>query len=122
MIESTLSDLLKDRKMTHGDFTDHARISQNLKNQVRGEPGWNSMRDIQKEAIEMILHKIARAVAGDPDFHDHWDDISGYAKITSQRLPRPATQESVQYNTQQELADLKGASGIPVAAIGDRKK
>lgn len=91
-VEPKLSDLLKGRKMTHGDFTDHARIAQNLKDVMRIEASWNSLRATQKEALEMIQHKIARILAGDPDFEDHYADIEGYARITRERLPKPGTE------------------------------
>ncbi len=76
---------LAERKKTHGDFSDHARITQNLKEAVRGE--CDRLLPIHREAIDMILHKIGRICAGDPNVHDHWDDIAGYAKITSDRIP-----------------------------------
>ena len=29
---------------------------------------------------------LGRILAGDPNFHDHWLDISGYAKLVADRL------------------------------------
>ena len=29
----------------------------------------------------MILHKIGRILAGDPNHKDHWVDIAGYANL-----------------------------------------
>lgn len=84
--------ILIERKKTHGDFSDHARCTQNLKQVIKNElheralRGQPSLMDTQQEAIDMILHKIGRIIAGNPDVHDHWDDISGYAKITSERI------------------------------------
>lgn len=76
---------LEARKRTHGDFSDHARITQGLKDVLLAER--DNLSEIHKEAIDMILHKIGRIYAGDPNVHDHWDDIAGYAKITADRLP-----------------------------------
>ena len=40
----------------------------------------------QLEALDMIVHKIARIVNGDPNYSDSWVDIAGYAKLVSDRL------------------------------------
>lgn len=78
---------LAERKTTHGAYEDHARCTQSLKRVIaleldardfRGQP---PLTDRQRESIDMILHKIGRAVAGDSGFADHWIDIQGYARI-----------------------------------------
>ena len=79
-------ELLNDRGKTHGDFSEHARITQELKEKVREEPGWIKLTDCQCEAIDMIFHKIGRILAGNPNHRDHWDDIAGYARLISGRL------------------------------------
>lgn len=81
-----LSEVLAERKTQHGDFTEHARIVQNLKAMVQNEPRYGQLGAIQRESIEMILHKIGRIIAGNPDFPDHWLDISGYAKLVHDRV------------------------------------
>lgn len=75
--------LLSERAKTHGDFRDHARITQALKRAMRNESGFALLSDSQREALEMNAHKIGRILAGDPNFADHWDDIAGYAKLIS---------------------------------------
>lgn len=81
-----IADTLKERGAKYGDFTDHARIAQALK-QVMGEtPGWQRLTPDKKEALEMIQHKIARILNGDPEFHDSWHDIVGYAKLAADRV------------------------------------
>ena len=52
----------------------------------QGAQNWKSLSEVQKEALEMIQHKIGRILAGNPDHKDHWDDIAGYAKLVSDRL------------------------------------
>ena len=42
--------------------------------------------DDQLEALDMIAHKIARIINGDPDYADSWHDIAGYAKLVADRL------------------------------------
>lgn len=49
---------------------------------VRGK----DLADDQYEALDMIAHKIARIINGDPDYADSWDDIAGYAKLVADRL------------------------------------
>ena len=80
-----LDQILAERKTQHGDFSDNARIAQCLKNYVR-----NSMKSelnfVQQEAMDMILHKISRIMAGDPNHKDHWADIAGYALLVADRI------------------------------------
>lgn len=78
--------LLKEREKTHGKFSDHARYTQRLKNVMHDEedaanPGWGKLNVMQREALDMIVHKIGRILAGDPNDADHWEDIAGYAKL-----------------------------------------
>lgn len=87
-----IASMLAERGKRHGDFTDHSRIAQALKRAVQCESRYVGLPDMHREAIDMILHKVARIVAGDPNFHDHWDDIAGYARITRERIPEPGAQ------------------------------
>ena len=76
---------LKQRQKTHGDFATHAKISQQLK-AVLWEHDFQELDADQIEALEMICHKIARVLNGDPNHHDHWHDIAGYATLVADRL------------------------------------
>ena len=86
---TTVDQILTERKSSHGNFTDHARITQNLKRVIDEELIGRMLRQqaplsyTQKEAVDMILHKIGRVIAGDASFDDHWIDIEGYAKIAN---------------------------------------
>ena len=88
MTDNTVA-LVTERSKTHGRFEDHARVTQKLKRVVyeeavaREERGQPYLTEMQRESIEMILHKIGRIVAGDANYPDHWDDIAGYAKIAN---------------------------------------
>ncbi len=84
--------LLAERKTSHGEYRDDARcamrlmdvlLSETHRRRDRGQP---ELLDIQRHALAMILHKIARIVAGDAQFKDHWDDIQGYAKLVVDRI------------------------------------
>ena len=72
------------RGNTHGDFSTNAQISQRFKDIVGLYRG--KLNAQQSEALDMIFHKIARILAGDPNFKDHWYDIQGYAKLVEERL------------------------------------
>jgi len=81
----TVQKTLKERQKTHGYFAGHARISQELKTVLRNH-GVNDLAVDQIEALEMICHKIARVLNGDPNHHDHWHDIAGYSTLVADRL------------------------------------
>ena len=85
LMNKAVEEFLAERGKTHGDFTNHAQVTQELK-AVMKEHGLGKLSDVQREALEMIQHKIGRILAGNPDHKDHWDDIAGYAKLVSDRL------------------------------------
>lgn len=79
---------LAERGARYGMFKDHAEIAQTLKSTIRSYmmEKWNEMEDDQREAMDMICHKIARIANGDPNYADSWIDIAGYAKLVADRL------------------------------------
>lgn len=81
----TVQKILKERQKTHGEFKTHAQISQKLK-AVLWEHGYQELDSDQIEALEMICHKIARILNGNPNHKDHWDDIGGYSALVANRL------------------------------------
>lgn len=86
-------DILKERQKTHGEFRTHAEISQDLK-RVLIHHYTQKMSDTQAEALDMICHKIARILNGNPNHKDHWDDIAGYATLVSKELEKHASPQS----------------------------
>jgi hypothetical protein len=74
-----ITETMTARQNLYGKFRDNAKISQLLKNVVVQGPTHFRLDWTQTEALEMICHKIARIVCGDPDYADSWDDIAGYA-------------------------------------------
>ena len=91
--------VLSTREKTHGSYPSTAKISQSIKDAMRGSPNWIRLTDVQAESLEMIAVKLARILCGDPDFHDHWQDVIGYAKLT----------EKIDENDTQEALDLINA-------------
>jgi hypothetical protein len=87
VILRSTDDLLAERGKVHGEFKDHARVTQGLKLVMYNETRYGLLPAHHREALEMIVHKIGRVIAGDPNHRDHWDDIAGYARLVSQRIP-----------------------------------
>ncbi len=81
-----INETLAQRQETHGDFATHAEICQSLKNSIQIPNGWGRLQYDQREALDMIAHKIARILNGNPNTHDHWHDIAGYATLVANRL------------------------------------
>lgn len=73
--------VLGDRGERYGEFEHHAAISQKLKDVMRATPKWDQLSPSAKESLEMIQHKIARVLNGDPAYDDSWVDIAGYAEL-----------------------------------------
>lgn len=83
---------LAERDKRYGNFASHAEIAQNLKRAMKYSFNWNTLSADKKEALEMIAHKIGRILNGDPEYHDSWHDIVGYAKLVADSLQRGANQ------------------------------
>ena len=78
--------LLAERGATHGNYADHAQITQDLKVIITSTPGYQRLTAAQRETLDMTAHKIGRILAGDPNFKDHWDDIAGYNILVAKML------------------------------------
>ncbi len=81
-----IDNTLDERGSRYGKFKDQATISQALKDVMQMTDGWARLTCDQAEALEMIQHKIARILNGDPNYHDSWHDIGGYSKLVADRL------------------------------------
>lgn len=80
---------LTERGKRYGTFKDHAQISQGLKNAIYCPMSIEKIDALaadQKEALDMIAHKLARIINGDSDYADSWHDIAGYAQLVADRL------------------------------------
>lgn len=82
----SIAEVLAERGKLYGSFTGNATISQNLKAVMWVQDNYLDLALDQQEALEMIAHKIARILNGDPNYVDNWIDIAGYAKLVSDRL------------------------------------
>ena len=88
MSTTNVNEMLAGRQSTYGAFENHAKISQALKDVMFEHSGWDRLKPDQREALEMIQHKVARILNGDPTYADNWIDIAGYATLVVSRLEK----------------------------------
>jgi len=84
--KSEVRDTLNQRDKLYGGFANVAETSQSLKDVLREHANYENLNPMQKEALEMVQHKIARIVNGDPNYKDNWVDIAGYATLVADAL------------------------------------
>ena len=94
-VESTLSE----RGKRYGKFKDGADIMQELKSVMRSTSGWGNLSPSQREALEMIQHKVGRILNGDPNYIENFTDIAGYATLVKDEMSHTdgATDAKVTY-------------------------
>lgn len=83
--QNSLDKVLEERGERYGDFKTHAIIAQRIKTAMYGG-GSYELSPLHREALEMIAHKIARIINGDPNYKDSWVDIAGYAQLVAKEL------------------------------------
>jgi hypothetical protein len=88
MTQLNIETVLEERGTRYGNFVGHASITQDLKSSLFNHAKSHGiMLEVdQREAIDMICHKLGRIVNGDPNYADSWVDIAGYAKLVADRL------------------------------------
>ena len=88
MNPADIDTVLIERGKRYGTFAGHAEVAQRLKLVLAEALSQrNKILTVdQQEALDMICHKIARIINGDPDYADSWVDIAGYAKLVADRL------------------------------------
>lgn len=93
---------LQERGSRYGDFSDHAKIAQDLQEAMRAPIGWQKLDDVKRQALTVIADKIARILNGDPNYTDNWHDIQGYAKLAEDRCRDTPTQAGTEDHQQSE--------------------
>lgn len=83
---SIIEDTIKERTKTCGKFRAITQTAYDLKFTLRQGDKFTRMPPYMWEGLEMIAHKMARIVQGDPFYIDHWRDIQGYARLIEQEL------------------------------------
>lgn len=81
-----VDEILSAREKTHGDFEVGSYLSQTLKDFMREAPNWPKLDMDQKECLDMVAHKIARILCGNPNEADHFLDGAGYFTLVANRL------------------------------------
>lgn len=81
-----IEEVLNQRQSTYGSFHKNAEISQMMKYFMAQDTNYKQMPLAHREALEMIVHKIARIVNGDPNYIDNWIDICGYSQLVIEEI------------------------------------
>ena len=81
-----IDETLKERGARYGEFSEHASITQGVKDAMSKGRNWDSLDDDMKECLEMVAHKIGRILNGDFTYIDSWTDIIGYTRLVEKRL------------------------------------
>lgn len=85
----TIDNILKERGANYGEFSDFASLCQQLKELTRSineHPALRTLSYVEREALDMILHKLVRILNGNANYLDSWVDIAGYATLVIQHL------------------------------------
>lgn len=124
---SNIDNTLDERGRRYGDFDSHAAITQTLKAVMQDTPNWDGLADDQKEALDMVAHKIGRILNGDPDYVDSWHDIIGYVRLVEQRLelrenPRKEAVAQVTNGVERMISEQQKryAASVAKAAAAER--
>lgn len=78
--------VLEERGSKYGRFMSHAEISQDIKAVMHSTENWHKLSVDKMEALDMIAHKIARVLNGDPEHADNFVDIAGYATLVADKI------------------------------------
>jgi hypothetical protein len=85
---TNINNILDERGSRYGDFSSNATTTQLIKQAINLGDTTDKLSFYQREALEMIAHKISRIVNGDANYIDSWIDIVGYAQLVIDKLQR----------------------------------
>ena len=77
---------LTERGKIYGEYSQVARVSQNIKAAIEDSTNWPHLDPEKRETMHMIANKLARILNGDQNDKDSWHDIIGYATLIQDRL------------------------------------
>lgn len=83
---TVIATILEERNSTHGEFKDNAHLTVEMEYAASQGKNWSKFSDVQTLATRMILHKLSRALSGDHNHVDTWEDIAGYAELVVRDL------------------------------------
>ena len=81
-----INEILVERGKRYGPYETTALIAQQLKMMMHETPSWHKLTAAQREGLEMIQHKIARILNGDPTYEDNWVDLIGYSTLVLETM------------------------------------
>jgi hypothetical protein len=84
--ETDVDQILGERGNRYGTFESNAKTCQLLKNVLHSQEGWYRLSYVQREAVEMMMHKISRLVNGDATYLDTVVDIAGYNQLMLEHM------------------------------------
>lgn len=87
-MSNQIQDILAERGERYGHFCDHADITQAIKRAMQRGRRWENLSNTQREALEMVAHKIGRILNGDPNYLDSWVDIEGYVRLAREEMEK----------------------------------
>lgn len=94
-MSTEIVEVLNERGKRYGEFPEHARITQNIKDAMADSPNWKDLPAFQKEALHMLAHKIGRVLNGDPTYDDNFVDILGYGQLALTEMRRVNSVQSI---------------------------
>jgi hypothetical protein len=83
---SEVAETIAVRDARYGGFGNVAATDYDLKAVMHSKPGWARLTPSMKCSLDMIMHKMARIIEGDPNYADNWHDIAGYATLIDTAL------------------------------------
>jgi len=96
------------RDNQHGGMEAVGNVAQRMKSAIRTGRNWQRLSWGEREALDMICHKVGRVLSGaDPHDQQHWEDVAGYAHAAMREQKHKAISVT-----------LSVAAGAPRAAAG----
>jgi len=85
-----LEKVLEERGARYGEFTGHAKVAQTFKEMlfIISLAHDKELPCYQKEALDMVFHKLGRIINGDNNFIDSWRDMVGYLQLVVNELEK----------------------------------
>ncbi len=80
-MQHDIENILSERDTRYGGFENNARLSQELKSLMQQSRRWKLLSNVQREALENVVMKMARILNGDPLYLDNWIDMAGYISL-----------------------------------------
>lgn len=85
----TVESILNERENQYGNYSEVAKITQGIKDQLLTGRSYEKLSDEQKLSLDMIANKMARAVNGDVNLIDNYLDICGYSQLVVDSMKKP---------------------------------